>query len=89
MLQFSKGVHMLSQLSFMGLLENLSILGPLLMLILMPIGFIASAWVTNSVCSYFRPDVDELTMVDRVGTFLLLIGLFASYAYMVCVLFLE
>ena len=80
---------MLSQLSFLGLLENLSIVAPLLMLVLMPVGFIASAWVTNSVSGYFRPDVDELTMMDRVGTFLLLITLFGSYAYMICALFLE
>ncbi len=80
---------MISQLSIMGLLENLSFFGPVLLFLLMPVGFIASAWVTNSVSSYFRPDVDELTSFDRFGTFLLLISLFSTYCYIVYGLFLE
>ncbi len=79
----------MGQLSIMGLIENLSFLGPVLLFLLMPAGFIASAWVTNSVSSYFRPDVDELSNFDRFATFLLLIALFMSYCYVIYGLFLD
>ncbi len=60
---------------------------PLFLLILMPAGFIGSAWVTNSVLDHFRKNAEEITTVDRAGTFLLLIALFGSYCYFICGLF--
>ncbi len=57
---------------------------PLLLFILMPAGFIGSAWVTNTVFDHFRRDAEEITAVDRVGTFLLLTALFGTYCYVVC-----
>ena len=57
---------------------------PLFLLILMPAGFIGSAWVTNTVFDHFRRDADEVTSVDRIGTFILLTALFGSYCYFVC-----
>ena len=68
----------------MGFIENMSFLAPLLVFIMMPVGFIGSAWVTNTICGYFRPDVDETTNSDRVVTFLLLTALFATYCYLIC-----
>ncbi len=62
---------------------------PLLLFILMPAGFIGSAWVTNSVFDHFRRDAEEITAVDRVGTFLLLTALFGTYCYFVCGLLIE
>ena len=80
---------MLNQISIIGFIENMSFIAPLLLFLLMPVGFIASAWVTNSISSYFRPDIDELTTTDSVGTFLLLVAIFASYCYVVVGLFIE
>ncbi len=57
---------------------------PLFLLILMPAGFIGSAWVTNSVFDHFRKNAEEITSVDRLGTLLLLTALFGSYCYFVC-----
>jgi hypothetical protein len=79
----------MGKVSIMGLLENLSFFGPLLLLVLMPIGFIASAWVTNRVFDMLGRTTDEVTSVDKAGTFLLLTGLFAAYAYFVCSVFVE
>jgi hypothetical protein len=79
----------MGNLSIMGLFENLAIFGPLLLLILMPIGFVGSAWITNSVFTYLGRDVDEVTTVDRFGTLLLLGTLFTMYAYFVCALLVE
>lgn len=62
----------------------MTMLTPLLLLVLMPAGFICSAWVTNSLFDHFRGNADEITMVDRVGTFLLLTALFGSYCYFIC-----
>ena len=60
---------------------------PLFLLILMPLGFIGSAWITNSVFDHLRRDLDEVTTADRVGTFVLLTALFATYCYFICYLF--
>lgn len=79
-----KELIMLAQLSLSGFFENLNILSPLVLFISMPIGFIASAWATNTFFNYIRPDPDEITVVDRMGTFFLLVTLFGSYAYFVC-----
>ncbi|MCE5295174.1 MAG: hypothetical protein LLF94_11255 [Chlamydiales bacterium] len=57
---------------------------PLFLLVLMPAGFIGSAWVTNSVFDHFRRNAEEVTAVDRIGTFLLLTALFGSYCYFIC-----
>ncbi|MBS0633961.1 MAG: hypothetical protein JSR37_00680 [Verrucomicrobia bacterium] len=62
----------------------MSMFAPLFLLVLMPAGFIGSAWVTNSVFDHFRKDADEITAVDRFGTFILLMGLFGSYCYFIC-----
>jgi hypothetical protein len=74
-------------ISLSGLFENLLLVGPLLMLILMPAGLIASAWVTNTVYDYFRKDIDESTSLDRFGTLALLVLLFGSYCYVMITLF--
>lgn len=79
----------MGQLSIMGLFENLAFLAPLLLLIIMPAGFIGSAWVTNSVFAYLGRDPDEATALDKVGTLLLLGTLFTTYAYIVSALLLE
>ncbi len=62
----------------------MSMFAPLFLLILMPAGFIGSAWVTNSVFDHFRKDADEVTAVDRFGTLILLTALFSGYCYFVC-----
>ncbi len=67
----------------------MAMFAPLLLLILMPVGFIGSAWVTNSVFDHFRRDADEITAVDRFGTFLLLTALFGSYCYFICRIFVP
>lgn len=79
----------MGNVSLMGFLENLALIGPLLLMLLLPAGFIGSAWVTNTVFDYFGRDRDEATTFDRVGTLLLLGSLFAAYAYIVCGLLLE
>ena len=79
----------MGSLSIMGLFENLAFLGPLLLLVLMPVGFVGSAWITNSVFSYLGRDVDEVTTMDRFGTLLLLGTLFTTYTYLVCALFVK
>lgn len=65
----------------------MTMLAPLFLLILMPAGFIGSAWVTNSVLDHFRPNTDEITTADRAGTFFLLTALFGSYCYFIARLF--
>lgn len=60
---------------------------PLFLLVLMPAGFIGSAWVTNSVFDHFRKDADEITTIDRAGTLLVLTALFGSYCYFICRIF--
>lgn len=62
----------------------MSMFAPLFLLVLMPAGFIGSAWVTNSVFDHFRKDADEITSLDRFGTFILLTALFGSYCYFIC-----
>lgn len=79
----------MGQLSLAGLFENLALLGPVLLFLLIPIGFIASAWVTNSVFAYLGRDADEATTLDSLGTFILLSTLFTSYIYLLSALFLE
>lgn len=79
----------MGQLSILGFYENLALLGPLLLLVLMPVGFIASAWVTNNVMGYFKPDVYETSLFDRICTFALLLALFAFYVYFITNLFVE
>ncbi len=79
----------MGQLSMTGLFENLAFVAPLLMLLLMPAGFIGSAWVTNRVFIFLGRDQEDVKTVDQVGTFLLLTALFASYVYVVCALFVE
>ncbi len=80
---------MLSQLSLSGFVENLNLVSPLVLLISAPIGFIASAWATNTFFDYVRPDPDEITIVDRLGTFMLLIALFSTYMYFITGLLLD
>lgn len=70
-----------------GLFENLLVAGPLLVLILMPAGLIASAWVTNTVFDYFRSDEETTTKAERFGAFMLLSVLFISYCHFVASLF--
>ena len=61
----------------------MSMFAPLVLFILMPAGFIGSAWVTNSVFDYFRKDAEEITFVDRLGTLIVLAALFGSYCYFI------
>lgn len=79
----------MGQISLNGLFENLALLGPILLLLLIPAGFIASAWVTNSVFAYLGRDPDEATTLDSLGTLILLGTLFTSYIYLLSALFLE
>lgn len=75
---------MLAAVSFRALFDNLVFLAPIALLLLMPVGFIASAWATNSVIDLFRKDKDEeVSSGQRLGTFLLLSLLFGSYCYLV------
>lgn len=75
---------MLAAIYFSALFENLVFLAPIVLLLLMPVGFIASAWVTNSVIDIFRKDKDEdVTASERLGTFALLTALFGTYCYFV------
>lgn len=80
---------MIAALSLSGLFENLLLVTPILLFVLMPIGFIASAWVTNTVFDYFRKDIDETTTMDRFGTLVLLAALFSTYCYFIIELFIE
>ncbi len=79
----------MGQVSIMGFYEFLALLGPVLLLLLMPIGFIGSAWVTNSVFNMLGRDVDEVTALDKAGSLILLVGLFATYSYLISSLFVE
>lgn len=80
---------MLSALSLTGLFESLDIFSPLLLLVLMPLGFLASAWLTTSMFNYLRPDLDEVTAIDKMGTLLVLISLFGTYCYFVCSILVD
>lgn len=62
-------------------------LARLLLFVLMPAGFIGSAWVTNSLFEYFKRGIDEVTMMDRVGTLIVLLTVFSIYCYFICRLF--
>lgn len=79
----------MGNISLAGLVENLALLAPLLLAILLPAGFVASAWVTNTVFDYLGRDPDEPRGIDRLGTLLLLSGLFMAYTYAICGLLLE
>lgn len=80
---------MIAQFSISTLLESIIIIGPLLLLFLMPVGLIGSCWVTNTVFDYFRNDIDEATSYDRLGGILLLTLLFGTYCYFIITLFYE
>ena len=67
----------------------MAMFAPLFLFILMPVGFIGSAWVTNSVFDHFRKNADEVTAVDRFGTLFLLVALFGGYCYFMCHLFVP
>ncbi|MBS0655738.1 MAG: hypothetical protein JSR46_08170, partial [Verrucomicrobia bacterium] len=71
-------------LSVGGLMHSLPFLGSVVLFIAMLVGFLASAWVTGTIFNYVRPDIDESTNLDRVGTLVLLFSLFSSYVYFVC-----
>lgn len=62
-------------------------LARLLLFVLMPAGFIGSAWVTNSLFEYFKRGIDEVTTMDRVGTLVVLLTVFSVYCYFICRLF--
>lgn len=79
----------MGQLSIMGLFENLALFAPLLLLILIPAGFIGSAWVTNRVFALLGREADEANSLDRIGTLVLLGGLFTAYIYALAALLLE
>ena len=79
----------MGQVSIMGFFENLAFISPILMLILLPIGFIGSAWITNTVFDYLNRNIDDVKTVDQVGTLFLLVGLFGTYAYGIFALFSE
>lgn len=80
---------MMAQVSISALLENLVIAAPLLILVLMPVGLVGSAWVTNTVFDYFRKDIDEATSYERFGGLVLLCSLFGTYCYFVITLLSE
>lgn len=80
---------MMAQISISALFENLVVVAPLLVLFLMPVGLVGSAWVTNTVFDYFRKDIDEATSVDRFGGLVLLCSLFGIYCYFVISLLSE
>lgn len=62
-------------------------LARLFLFILMPAGFIGSAWVTNSVFEYFKRDTSEIRSADRIGTLFVLLLVFGLYCYFICRLF--
>jgi hypothetical protein len=72
-----------------GIFENLMIIAPLLLLVLMPAGFIGSAWVTNTIMDFFITDPDEISPTISVITLVLLSSLFASYCFLLYNLFLS
>jgi hypothetical protein len=71
-------------LSLSGFMESLPFLGAVVLLIAMFAGFLASAWATGTFFNFVRPDIDESTNLDRVGSLVLLFGLFSTYVYFVC-----
>lgn len=75
---------MLSAIYVTALFENLLFLAPVLLLLLMPVGFIASCWVTNTVVDLFRKDrEEEISNTERLGTLIILSVLFGTYCYIV------
>jgi len=80
---------MMAQISLSALFENIVIAAPLLIFVLMPVGLIGSAWVTNTIFDYFRKDMDEATSYERFGGLILLCSLFGTYCYTIISLFSE
>lgn len=62
---------------------------PIILLILIPLGFIGCAWATNSVFDLYKKDLDEVTSVDRLGTLFILMATFGTYCYLLFKLFLR
>ena len=61
-------------------------LGSLILYILMLVGFILAAWVTNGVFNTFRKK-DEQGPFDAIGALVLWCSLFGGYGYVVSSLF--
>ncbi len=51
--------------------------------VLMYVGFVAAAWVTNGVFSYFpkSPEKDSYTLFDSMATLAVFSTLYGVYAY--------
>jgi hypothetical protein len=62
---------------------------PLFLLILLPLGFIACAWATNSVFDMYQKNLDEITVTDRLGALFILMATFGTYCYLLFKIFFR